>query len=296
MVIESGDARNHALEAGAALAVDGIVIAAPAIPPPVADGASDLGQLRPIGVDRPALAHRDVVGRVEAERRHLTERAHHAAVPLRPQRVARIFQQKEIMPPDEVHHRVHIGRVAQRVGKDQRARARRHRLLQLRHVQVKVTQTAVDEYRRQTVLNDGIDGSGEADGWGDNLVAGAQTLRQLARTQRRHGHQVGRRAGVDRHDFAHADKGAQLLLELLGIWAGSEPEIEHGADHVLNLRLIVDATGVVYGCLARLERPVMVSFFVVVGNLVQNRLPQLFDITHAEFSRSRRRFAERRRL
>jgi hypothetical protein len=166
------------------------------------------------------------------------------------------------------------------VGKKEGAGAVRNGRFQLIHIQIVVAQLAVDENGHEPVLNDGVDGGGEAGGGHNHLIPRPQRVAQLWRTEGGDGHQIGRGAGIDGNDLAHAQEVAQFFLEFLGVRAGRQPEVEGGADHVLYFGGVKDAAGVVDAGFAGGKRPFRMDPLIIFSYLGQNRLAQFFGIIH----------------
>ena len=97
--------------------VAGVILArfAPAIAAPIAEGQNNAVELRVVGYHGAAFAHRQVVGRVEAERADVPDGAGFFAVPLRAQSVAGVFNQPQVVLFANVQNAVHIKHIAQRV-------------------------------------------------------------------------------------------------------------------------------------------------------------------------------------
>src|ERR1017187_2164740 len=74
---------------------------APAVAAPVAKRLNEHLQIGLVGQHRSAFAHGDMVRRVEADSGDIAKRAHLAPLPRRPERIAAILNQPEIVFPDE---------------------------------------------------------------------------------------------------------------------------------------------------------------------------------------------------
>ena len=88
----------------------------PAVAAPIAERFSDHFQLAVVADHGAALAHRDVVGGVEADGRELAERADRLAVVGAAERVAAVLDQEKVVGFAECADRRQIERVAERVG------------------------------------------------------------------------------------------------------------------------------------------------------------------------------------
>jgi hypothetical protein len=153
------------------------------------------------------------------------------------ERVAAVLDEHQAVAAAEVDDRAEVERVAQRVGDHDGARAvgdgRLHRL----DVDVVGGQRDVHEHRHEAVLDDRVDGRGEAGGDGDDLVTRLQLpVAQARRGQGAHGGQVGRRARVDHQRVAQPRGAGQLALEALVLGARGEPAVEARAHEFDDLR------------------------------------------------------------
>ena len=142
---------------------------------------------------------------------------------------------------------------------------------QLVRIGVVVAQADVHEDRHQAVLHDRRHGAGEAGGHGDDLVAGLEApLAELGRGERRQGHQVRRRAGVDEQGVREAEVVGDARLELLGEAAGGEVEVEAGVDQVAQLLLAEHAAGVAHRVAVGVERRRRVALPVVPAHQLED--------------------------
>ncbi len=91
---------------------------APAIASPVAERIDQNLQIGLVSKYRPALAHRDVVGRIETAGGDIAEGANATSLPGRSQRIAAVLNQPQIVFADELHDRIEIEDIAQRVRND----------------------------------------------------------------------------------------------------------------------------------------------------------------------------------
>src|SRR2546427_12544689 len=81
---------------------------APAIAAPVPEGFDDLSKRWAVSEHRAPFPHRDVVGGIEAYGREVSERANLASSIFGPHRIARIFNNPEIVPLSGCHHRIEV--------------------------------------------------------------------------------------------------------------------------------------------------------------------------------------------
>ena len=108
--------------------------------------------------------------------------------------------------------------------------------LQRRHIGA---QFHIHEHRHGAVLHDRVDGRGKPGRHGDDFVAGLDApVLELGRGERGERDEVGRGAGVDQQHVLQAEEFGQARLELLGIAARRQPEVERGIHQVHQLLLI----------------------------------------------------------
>src|ERR1017187_10671173 len=89
---------------------------APAVAAPVAKRLNEHLQIGLVSQHRSTLTHGDMVRRVEADGGNIAKRAHLAPLPRRPERIAAILTQPEIVFLDEGGDSVKVKDVAQRMG------------------------------------------------------------------------------------------------------------------------------------------------------------------------------------
>ena len=189
----------------------------------------------------------------------------------RAQGVAVVLDEPQVVLLDQLHDRVEVERHAERVRQHDRARARRDGRPQLVRVGVVVAQADVDEHRHQAVLHDRRHGAREARRDGDHLVAGLEApLAELGRGERREGHQVRRRAGVDEQGVREAEVVGDARLELLGEAARGEVEVEARVDQVAQLLLAEHAAGVAHRVAVGVERRRRVALAVVPAHQLED--------------------------
>ena len=172
---------------------------------------------------------------------------------------------------DQLHDRVEVEGHAERVRQHDRARARRDGRPQLVRIDVVVAQADVDEHGYQAVLYDRRHGAGEARGHGDDLVAGLEAaLTELGRGERRNGHQVRRRTGIDEQGVREIEIVGDARLELLGEAAGGEIEVEARVDQVAQLLFAEHAARVANPVAVGVERRQRMALPVVPAHQLEN--------------------------
>ncbi len=175
---------------------------------------------------------------------------------MRPQGVAAIFDEPEAVSAAEFGHGLGVEGDAHGVGDHYGPRLGRDGGFDGRDGGHVGGQLHVDEDGDGPVLEDGVDGRGEAGGHGDDFVARPNPpVLELRRRQRAEGHQVGRRPGVDQQGRIAIHALGQRALELFGESAGGEPEVEAGLDGQLQFFGVEHAAGVADRALAGHERP-----------------------------------------
>src|SRR5687768_18450318 len=85
---------------------------APAITPPIAERLDDALERRLLGEDRPALSHGDMVRRVEAHRREVTECGDGASAVPCADGVATVLDEEEVVLSGELRDGIEVERVA----------------------------------------------------------------------------------------------------------------------------------------------------------------------------------------
>ncbi len=129
----------------------GVLLArlAPAVAAPVAEGLGEHLEPALVRDDAAALAHRDVVGGIEARRREVARGADVAAVVRGADGVAAVLDEQQVVLLAERRDRVEVERVAQRVGDHHRPRPGRQRVLEMRDVDVVGRYVDVEEDRHE---------------------------------------------------------------------------------------------------------------------------------------------------
>ncbi len=246
MVVPPGQRAELLAEALAARIV--LAAAAIAIAPPVAEGTGDPRQQLIFDDHGPALAHRDLMGRIKGKRRQIAEGADRLAVEGGPQGIAAVFDEPEIVLPAKIPQGGCIVRYPHGVGDHHGPRLRRNRRRHGLHAGDVGPQFHVDENRQGTILDDRVDGRGKAGGDGDHFIARPDAaLLQLRRSQRAEGHEIGRRTGIDQQGRIATHALGQRPFELLGESAGGQPEIETGLDRQADFLRIEDPAGIANG-------------------------------------------------
>ena len=229
VVIATGQLAQLPVEALAA----GVVFArrAVAIAAPVAEGLDGSGEHGIIGEYGAAFAGGDVVRRVETQRADVAEGADVAAIVSGAEGIAAILDQPQAMLVSQCAQRNGFEGIAQGVGQHDGAGARADGGGDACRAGIVGGQFRVDENGNHAVLQNRIDGGGEARGGGDDFIAGFQgALAQQGRCQRGKRQQVGRGSGIDGERTRYADACRDLLFELVVEAAGGEPAIKRGID------------------------------------------------------------------
>ena len=105
----------------------------------VVDRAASLGQSVVVGEDDAPFAAGEVLGRLEGERAQVADGADAAAAIFRAVGVGGVLDHREVVPPGDVQHGVHVHRQAAEVDGDDRPGARRDRCLHRRGSRLKVS-------------------------------------------------------------------------------------------------------------------------------------------------------------
>ncbi|OQA63195.1 MAG: hypothetical protein BWY39_01163 [Spirochaetes bacterium ADurb.Bin269] len=130
MVVRLAQAGDLPIETLTTFAVALALVVAPAVATPIADGVRDVVQFLVIRAHRAALAGGDVVRRIEAKGGEMAERAATLAIVAAAERVAGILDHVEVVRLREVHHAIHLHRIAEDVRDENGARLLRERGLQ----------------------------------------------------------------------------------------------------------------------------------------------------------------------
>ena len=265
---------------------------APAVAAPVAEALHELFELRRIGEHDAPLAHRHVVRGIETARRHVAELADVPAAEGRPERVAAVFHEPQVVPLAEVGDRGTVERITERMGEHHRPRLVALGRLEAIHVDVIgglcFWMLDVNEHGHAVVLQDRVDRRRETRGHGDHLVAGLQGLGQeFVRREGRQGEQIRTRPGVHEARATHAHASGESFFKFLGEPPRGEPEVERTIDEVFDLRGIEHAARHRHG-LPRLERPLGKRQPAILcdkrANLVTNGVGRATAIgSHARF-------------
>lgn len=229
----------EALATGVVAAGGAVAVAAP-----VAEGFGDGLELAVVGEHRPAFAHGDVVGGVEAEGGDVAPGADHLAVVGGAERVAAVFDQPQAMLVAQRLDLRQVERVAQGVGQHDGFGLGGDGGFDEVGVDVVCLHVDVDEDRDGAELHDGVDRGREACSYADDFVTLLDgPLAELGRGERAESDEVGRRAGVDGDEVLDADELGQLALELCIEAACGEPAVERGFDHELEFARADDLAG-----------------------------------------------------
>src|SRR5207302_3754283 len=102
-----------------------------------------------MGEDTPTLAHRNVVGGIEADGGEIAERAHLPAAVSAPHRITAILNQPQTVFARKGGDRIQVERVPKSVSQNDGARARTERLLQRANIHVVRGNTNIEKDRQQ---------------------------------------------------------------------------------------------------------------------------------------------------
>ncbi len=164
-------------------------------------------EFRVAGGHHAALAARaEVLARIEAEAAEVAEAAAAAALVLGAVGLRGVLDDDQAALPRDGEDRVHVGRLAVEVHRDDRLRARRDGGLELRRVHRVGARVNVHQPRARARVADGRDGGDERERHGDDLVARPDAGGEQRQVQR-----AG--AGVDGDAVAGGAVGGELLLE-----------------------------------------------------------------------------------
>jgi len=257
-------------------------IVAPAVAAPVANRVGDVMEPRVVRADGTPLTSGDVVGWIETEGGQMPKGTTRLAIIDTAQRVAGVLDHVETVRGSKRHHRIHLNRIPEDMGNENRTGPVGQSRFQQIDVDVVGPHLAVDEDRNQTVLHNRRDGRGEGRRRRDDLIAGLQWAVQLRGPQRRHRHQVARGTGVDREDVLEPQVCLEVIGERLCTRSIGEPEVQDRLDAGLQLTLVIDAPTVIDERLTGHKGSILalagVCQAVVLAHLRKDLLPQARDI------------------
>lgn len=203
----------------------------PAVPSPVPQRLHDAGEHHVVGQHTAALAHGDVVGRVEALGGQIPEGARQPAPVGAAEGIAVVLDEEQPAVAGDLGDLLDGEGVAERMGDHDGPGARTDGLRDPLRGGVVGAEFDVDEDRHQTVLQDRVDRRGKAGRHGDDLVAGHQPeVLQLVRGQRAERQEVGRGTRVGQMRLAQPEIPGQRPLEPAGTGTGRDPQIQGRLD------------------------------------------------------------------
>jgi glucose-1-phosphate cytidylyltransferase len=242
VVVAAGEGAELPVKTLAAGVVDAGL--APAVASPVAPGIDKDLEGGLVGEDGSAFTHGDVVGGIEGDGGDVAEGADVAAAPGAAEGVATVFNQPQIVGAAEGGDGVEVEDVAEGVGDHDRLDPGGVGGFEEGDVDFVAGEGDLDEDRDEAVLNDGIDGGGEAGGYGDDLVAGLElAVAEFWRAEGAESDQIGGGAGVDEAGAAEAEEAGELLFEFFGETSGGEPGVEGAIDDAGNVVGVDDLAG-----------------------------------------------------
>jgi hypothetical protein len=188
-----------------------------------AQAAHARGRRRIVGGDEAGVAERvEILERMGREAAEVPERAALAPLEHRSDRLGGVLDNEHPVTLGDVHNPVHAADAAGEMHRHDRARARRHRALDRRRIDVLIGQH-VDEHRARAEVDDHRGRGDERIRRRDHLVAGTDA-RHFEREKQRVG------AGVERDRLAGAAVFGQPRLEPFDLRAGTD---ERAAAHDL---------------------------------------------------------------
>ena len=173
----------------------------------ITKGARECCQLVALRGQHAALARRDRLARVEAERAAVAERAGVSTAIPAAERAGCVLDHPQPVTLREGEHGIEIGREPEEVHRDDPDRSLRHERVELFDVQVVRVEVDVDEHGLAAALRDDVRRRDPREAGDDHLVAGTDVERHHRDLQRRRA-----RARCDR--VLGAGVRSELLLEL----------------------------------------------------------------------------------
>src|SRR5262249_5814190 len=202
----------------------------------VAQRDEQLGLLGRAGEDGSALAGRDLLVRVERQRRWVPVRAERAPFVARTERLAGVFDEREPVPVADRPQLVELTGIPEDVDGHDRARPRPHRGLDGGRIEVERVGVDVGEDRGCPHVDRAVGRGDERVGRGDYLVAGSDAGEAHAEVQ-------ARRAGRHGRAVRRADGLGEELLEPRPDGPEREPPGAHHLDNELLVALVEPRRG-----------------------------------------------------
>src|SRR4029077_2384768 len=139
--------------------------------PLLSDDLGAIDKLRVVDDDGAALPAGEVLGLMEALRRHDPEGAE-GLTPIRTEQPVRIvFYDVDTMSAGYVEDGSHLAPDTGVMRQDDRAGSGRDQCFELAFIKVERVAPNVDEYRRSTAKHEGVDGRRKRERWNDDLIA-----------------------------------------------------------------------------------------------------------------------------
>ncbi len=202
-----------------------------------------LRKLRVAGGDHSTFPGRDVLHRMEAENRHVRNRASRTLAIFRAQSMTRVFDHDEPVVTGNLLDRLQIGWMSRiRHGKN-RARPGRHLLRDLRRIDVERVGANIGKDRRGALIQNAIRGRGERHRSGDGLVA-----RRQSRGKGRAMQSGGARTETHRVRRTHAS--CEGFFKLGDLRTRRQPIRSQNIDHRLDVCLVDGLPPIRQQCLA----------------------------------------------
>ncbi len=199
------------------------------LPPPlVAERPDCICHLRIPSNDHATFAGRDWLVGIEPKHSEISDRAGGPSSIASSNRLAGVLNHGQAVFPGDVHDRIHISGMSERVDGDNGARLRRDASLQLAGIEVKREWLDIHKYRPGTLIKNGISGCNKCKRRQNNFVAFADPKRAQAKMQAR-----GSRTDGDSVRDAH--KIRDRSLKFLHLGADTQPRGSQHAHHGLDI-------------------------------------------------------------
>ena len=177
-----------------------------------------------------ALERRDVLGRVEGERREVAVRADRPALPAGADRVRRVLDDGDPVAVAERVDGVQVDREAGEVDRHDRASPRSDERLGVREVDQARLRIGIHEHRTRAGVLDDV-------GAGHEGHAGDQDLVAVSDSQQPQGDRQPGRARGEAADVPHVQVFLEACLERRDLRTGGQPAAADGVEQLLDLLL-----------------------------------------------------------
>ena len=202
-----------------------------AVPAPVPQGTHDAVQQRMIGVNRAALTHRHMMGRVKARSAYVSESPRKPGFSVQriqaAERITVVLNEPQAVSLTERFHGFDVKRIAECMGQHHRFCPPGESSFKERHVHIRAGQFDIHKYRDCAALKDRSHGSRETRGNRNDLIPREHPpVTEQRRSERRKCQQVGTRSRIDQAYMPDPQILRKFPLKPFRIPAGCQPEFQ----------------------------------------------------------------------